>query len=64
MSTPLVIEALYKEVRHMVPAGETFPMDDLATYKERAQAWLKNNSELYTPEIEGADWQEVYETFK
>lgn len=48
----------------MVPAGETFPMDDLATYKERAQAWLKNNSELYTPEIEGADWQEVYETFK
>jgi hypothetical protein len=64
MSTQSVIESLYKEVRLQTPAGETFPMEDLPTYKRHAIQWLGEHSELYTPEIEEANWQEVYETFR
>jgi hypothetical protein len=63
-ATELVIEALFKEVRFQVPAGESFPMEDLDTYRHHATRWLGEHSELYTSDTDEADWQEIYETFK
>lgn len=58
-----VMEALQAETKMFQRAGEGFSTESVEAYREQAERWLKDHSELSTRTIEGADWGEVFEYF-
>ncbi|MFI5561520.1 hypothetical protein ACIA2T_19785 [Amycolatopsis japonica] len=61
--TSAVMEALQKETKMFFRAGEGFTMESQEAYREQGVRWLKDHSELSTREIEGADWEAIYNYF-
>ncbi|MFE7313827.1 hypothetical protein ACFU7T_12070 [Streptomyces sp. NPDC057555] len=58
--TRQVMENLFKEQNHMIPAGEQFSVESMEQYRKEAQAWLGDRSELSGRVMRNADWEEIW----
>lgn len=63
-ATNAVLRNLDKETDHLWFAWESMPYDSLEAFRESAQSYLGDKSELGSKTLENADWPKVYEYFK